>query len=98
MNKYEAYSITDSCCYRIITITTIFMLTNFRAINKQNYLLKANEQAAAEKQPVIHVPMVDNAGNATQLRAAPIIKKDETRKTLRKKSRGFAWKMFKKGN
>jgi hypothetical protein len=37
------------------------------------YLLKAKEQAAAEKQPVIHVPIVDKAGNAIQLIAAPII-------------------------
>jgi hypothetical protein len=37
------------------------------------YLLKAKEQAAAEKQPAIHVPTVDKAGNARQLRAAPIM-------------------------
>lgn len=37
------------------------------------YLLKAKEQAAAEKQPVIQVPRVPSAGNATQLRAAPIM-------------------------
>lgn len=38
------------------------------------YLLKAREQAAAEKQPVIQVPIEDRAGKATQLRAAPILK------------------------
>lgn len=37
------------------------------------YLLKASEQAAAEKQPVIHVPTVERAGKARQLRAAPIV-------------------------
>ena len=39
----------------------------------KGYLLKASEQAAAEKQPVIHVPTVDKAGKARQLRAAPIV-------------------------
>lgn len=38
----------------------------------QLQLLKANEQAAAEKQLAIHVPIEVNAGNAIQLRAAPI--------------------------
>lgn len=37
------------------------------------YLLKAKEQAAAEKQPVIQVPSVPNAGKATQLKSAPIL-------------------------
>jgi hypothetical protein len=42
-------------------------------INLLIYLLKANEHAAAEKQPAIHVPKVDKAGKARQLKAAPIV-------------------------
>lgn len=36
------------------------------------YLLKAKEQAAAEKQPAIQDPNVPNAGKATQLKSAPM--------------------------
>lgn len=63
------------------------------------YLLKANEHAAAEKQPAIHVPTVDKAGKARQLRAAPIVylyvkKKEKEKKKMKEKDReptsGFA--------
>ena len=53
-------------------------------------LLKAREQAAAEKQPVIQVPIEDKAGKATQLRAAPIVymfkKKGKSKSEKEKKS------------
>lgn len=42
-------------------------------IKKKKYLLKAKEQAAAEKQPVSQVPIVPSAGKATQLSNAPIV-------------------------
>lgn len=54
------------------------------------YLLKANEHAAAEKQPAIHVPTVDKAGKARQLRAAPIVylyvKKRKKKKKRKRKT------------
>lgn len=55
------------------------------AWQSKGYLLKASEQAAAEKQPVIHVPTVDKAGNARQLRAAPIVCGYQKRKRGKKK-------------
>lgn len=45
---------------------------NLKKVEEALYLLKANEHAAAEKQPVIQVPNVPSAGKAIQLRAAPI--------------------------
>lgn len=58
------------------------MVNRNRNKKKSYYLLQANEQAAAEKQLAIQPPTEFNAGKATQLRAAPIVKYNEGKEFL----------------
>lgn len=74
----NTYCITDSCRNGVVAVAAIkeAMPRNeygfFEKEPRFTYLLQNKEHAAAEKQLAIQVPTEPIAGNAMQLKAAPI--------------------------
>lgn len=75
----HTYRITDACCNGVVAVAAVMerMPRNeYELLSRSKttfpYLLQNNEHAAAEKQLAIHVPTDPIAGNAMQLKAAPI--------------------------
>jgi hypothetical protein len=78
------YCVSYSCSDRIVAVAAECQVqqsvlgtpSNVTDLNSA-YLLQANEHAAAEKQLATHAPTVPIAGNAIQLRAAPMVSQVE---------------------